>query len=132
MAENTRSRALRTFVDIVESGRPLTYIHSSEEQRVLALLRETIAAGFSEPVPLWIWSLTEGMRRDRDGKGENLDARAALDFIAATPGPALFVLKDFHEPMRDTPEIRRRVRDLYDLCLDHRKFVLVCSPVKAI
>ena len=34
--------------------------------------------------------------------------------------------------MRDSPEIRRRLRDLYELCLDTRKFVVIVSPVKLI
>src|SRR5213080_1411398 len=105
MSEATESRALRTLVDIVESGRPLAYIHSAEEQRVRALLRETARTCFSAAVPLWIWSLTEGMRRD-DGTGvEQLGPRAALDFVATYDGAALFLFEDFHEPMREAPAI---------------------------
>ena len=37
------SRAARTFRDIFESGRPLIYVRSTEEQRVLRVLRETAA-----------------------------------------------------------------------------------------
>ena len=132
MSEATESRALRTLVDIVESGRPLAYIHSAEEQRVRALLRETARTCFSAAVPLWIWSLTEGMRRD-DGTGvEQLGPRAALDFVATYDGAALFLFEDFHEPMREAPDIRRRLRDLYELCFDRGKFLLICSPVKFI
>src|SRR5436189_126911 len=132
MADETESRALRTLADIVESGRPLAYIHSAEEQRVMALLRDTAGACFSAPVPLWIWSLTEGMRRDDGSDGELLSPRAALDFVATYDGPALFLFKDFHEPLREAPDIRRRLRDLYELCLDRGKFVMICSPVKFI
>src|SRR2546428_859641 len=132
MSEATESRALRTLVVIVESGRPLAYIHSAEEQRVRALLRETARTCFSAAVPLWIWSLTEGMRRD-DGTGvEQLGPRAALDFVATYDGAALFLFEDFHEPMREAPDIRRRLRDLYELCFDRGKFLLICSPVKFI
>src|SRR2546427_6589759 len=97
MTEPTQSRALRTFTDIVESGRPLAYVRSAEEQRVMALLRETAARCFSSAVPVWTWSLTEGMRRDGDTGGELLGPRAALDFVATYDGRALFLLKDFHE-----------------------------------
>ena len=131
MADTTESRALRTLVDIVESGRPLAYIRSAEEQRVTTLLRE-IAGRFSSAVPLWTWSLTEGMRRDDGTGGELLGPRAALDFVATYDGPALFLFKDFHEPMREAPDIRRRLRDLYELCFDRGKFLMICSPVKFI
>ena len=132
MADTTESRALRTLVDIVESGRPLAYIRSAEEQRVTTLLRETAGRCFSSAVPLWTWSLTEGMRRDDGTGGELLGPRAALDFVATYDGRALFLFKDFHEPMREAPDIRRRLRDLYELCFDRGKFLMICSPVKFI
>jgi len=133
MAEQAESRALRTLREIVESGRPLVYVRSAEEQRVTALQREVASTLFSPPVPLHVWSLTRGMRRDgAKGEGEMLGPRAALDFIAAHDGRAVFLLNDFHEAMRDAPEIRRRLRDLAELCFAQGKLVVVVSPVKAI
>ena len=58
--------------------------------------------------------------------------RAVLDFIAAHQGSAIFHLKDFHEPMRESAEIRRRLRDIYESCRDQRKFVVITSPVRFI
>src|SRR5437867_3099745 len=80
----SESRSLKALRDIVESGRPLTYIRSAEEQRIAQLLRDAARSFFNPPIPVWTWSLTEGMRRD-DGTvtgDEPLNARAALDFIA--------------------------------------------------
>ena len=82
---------------------------------------------------IWTWTLTEGMRRDgRHAEEGTLSARGALDFIAAHREPAIFHLKDFHEPLRESPEIRRRLRDVYDSCLDQRKYVVISSPVRFI
>ncbi len=125
------SRALRALRDVVQSGRPLAYVRSPEEQRVSALLRDIAATSFPSPVPLWTWSLTEGFRRDGDKASKALAPRAALDFVASHDGPGVFLFKDFHEPMHD-PEIRRRLRDLYDACFDRGKFVWISSPVKFI
>jgi SpoVK/Ycf46/Vps4 family AAA+-type ATPase len=73
------------------------------------------------------------MRRDgQEAETSAHDPRAALDFIAAHKSAAIFHLKDFHEPLRDSPEIRRRFRDLYDCCRDQGKFVVVTSPVRSI
>jgi SpoVK/Ycf46/Vps4 family AAA+-type ATPase len=58
--------------------------------------------------------------------------RRALDFISAHDDAAIFHLKDFHEPLRESPEIRRRLRDIYASCRDQRKFVVISSPVRAI
>ena len=133
MAETTESNALRALREIVGSGRPLVYIRSPEEHRVSALVREIATAFFPSPVPLWTWSLTEGMRgTDGAADGQPLGARDALDFVVAHDGPAVFLLQDFHEPMRESAEIRRRLRDLYGACLDRGKFVFICSPVKVV
>jgi SpoVK/Ycf46/Vps4 family AAA+-type ATPase len=128
------SRAAKTIREIFESGRPLTYIRSSEEQRVARLLRE-VAQGLrgSSPMPVWEWSLTEGMRRDGSVAQSGTQApRAALDFIAAHTESAIFHLKDFHEPLRESPETRRRLRDVYDRCFGAGKFVVITSPVRFI
>jgi SpoVK/Ycf46/Vps4 family AAA+-type ATPase len=128
------SKSIKILRDVIDSGRPLIYIKSAEEQRIAQLLRDAAQRFFAAEVPVWTWSLTEGLRRrDAAGAGgEALTARAALDAIAAHEGPALFHLKDFHEPLRDAPDIRRRLRDLYEVCFDRGKFVIVSSPIQFI
>src|ERR1700682_4538657 len=105
----SESRAARTIREIFESGRPLTYIRSAEEQRVGRLLTDVgLALSGSTPVPVWKWSLTEGMRRDGVApEAGAASAREALEFIIAHKGAAIFHLKDFHEPLRESPDIRR-------------------------
>ncbi len=117
------SRAAKTFRDIFDSGRPLTWVRSSEEQRVGNVLR-----GLGGP--MWSWSLTEGLvRNGASAEPGTHSPRAVLDFIAAHNGPGIFHLKDFHEPLRESSEIRRRLRDVYEACLDRGKFVVITSPV---
>jgi len=126
----SESRAARSIWGAFQSGRPLTYIRTVEEQRVARVLREVALGLFASPVPVWTWSLTDGLRRDGQGAEAGTEApRQALDFIAAYDGAAIFHLKDFHEPLRQSPEVRRRLRDVYENCLDQRKFVVVTSPV---
>jgi AAA+ superfamily predicted ATPase len=132
-AAPVENRAARTIWEIFQSGRPLTYIRTAEEQRVGAILREIGQKRFASPVPLWTWSLTEGLRRSQDAPEAGTQTpREALDFIAAQHGPAIFHLKDFHEPLRDSAEVRRRLRDVYEGCPGHRKFVVITSPVRFI
>ncbi len=128
------SRAAKTVREIFESGRPLTYIRSSEEQRVARraagseLARCGVAAGLDlEPHR----GHASGWRSLRAAAGTDTP-RGLLDFIIAYHGPAIFHLKDFHEPLRESPEIRRRLRDVYESCLDQRKFVVITSPVRFI
>jgi SpoVK/Ycf46/Vps4 family AAA+-type ATPase len=135
------SRAASTFVEIFESGRPLVYVRSTEEGRVADLLRK--AGGqlrASKPLPVWTWSMTEGLTSDepqadahREATEDRIhDPRDALDFIASHGEPAIFHLKDFHEPLRDSAAARRRLRDLYGLCIDRKKFIVITSPSRDI
>ncbi|HTP88273.1 MAG TPA: AAA family ATPase [Bryobacteraceae bacterium] len=128
------SRASKMLREIFESGRPLTYIRSTEEQRIARVLREVAGRlGAKKPLSVWTWSLTEGLRCDGGALEDGADdPRAALDFIDEYAHPAIFHLKDFHEPLRDSAEIRRRLRDLYANALDKHKFIVVTSPVRAI
>jgi len=128
------SRALATFREIFEAGRPLSYVRSAEEQRIARLLLDAAERFFPQRVPVWTWSLTAGMRSDagKDGGKEAKTARGALDFIAAHTGAGIFHLKDFHEVMKESPEIRRRLRDLYEECFDKGKFVVISAPVRYI
>jgi len=128
----TESRAARSIREGFESGRPLTYVHTTEEQRVATALRDVSSGLDSTPLPIFTWSVTEGMRRaDADAAEPGAEsARGALDFIIARKGPAIFHLKDFHEPLRESAEIRRRLRDVYESCRDSRKFVVITSPVR--
>ena len=99
--------------------------------RVLREVGGNLSAGAA--VPVWSWTLTQGMQRD-DGSVEAgaQNPRQALDFIAAHKGAGIFHLKDFHEPLRESPEVRRRLRDIYESCLDRQKFVVITSPVRFI
>ncbi len=79
------SRAATLIREIFESGRPLTYVRSAEEQRIARVLAE-VAANLlaSGPVPVWTWSLTEGMRRgDEPVEPGTETPRGVLDHIIA-------------------------------------------------
>jgi AAA+ superfamily predicted ATPase len=128
------SRAARTLREIFESGRPLMYVRSAEEQRVGSVLREVGAAlRPSAPVPVWTWSLTEGLRKDCEAaEPRTTSPRAVLDRIAEHAGPAIFQLRDFHEPLQESADIRRRLRDVAEICLNGSKFVVISSPIRSI
>jgi SpoVK/Ycf46/Vps4 family AAA+-type ATPase len=122
----SESRAARTLREIYASGRPLAYVRSSEELRIGRLLT---ALG----LPVWTWSLTDGLHAAGESAVPGTtDARAALDFIIAHPQPAIFHLKDFHEPLRDSSSVRRRLRDVESACFDRQKFVVITSPVRSV
>lgn len=128
------SRAARILREVFESGRPLTYLRTSEEQRAGNVLREAaLRLSGADTVPVWTWSLTQGLHRDNaPAEAGTQDPQQALEFIAAHRQPAIFHLKDFHEPLRESAAVRRRLRDLYESCRGQGKFVVITSPVRAI
>jgi AAA+ superfamily predicted ATPase len=128
----SESRAYKSLKEMFQGGRPLIFVQTPEEGRVRMLLEEIAEKLFPGRMPVWSWSLTHGLV-SRDGQAvEHLGPKAVLDFIAAHSLPGIFQLKDFHQFMFDEPEVRRRLRDLYELCLDSGKFLVVTSPLRAL
>ncbi len=123
------NRSLIAIRNLLDAGRPLLYLQSPEEERVIRLLHE--AAG--PKIPVLTWSVTEGLRDgqravDRQPEGP----RGLLDLVISHPKPAIFLLKDFHEYLASSAEVRRRLRDVYHSCVRGGKFAVICSPVKVI
>lgn len=127
------SRAYLAIKEMFQGGRPLVFICSPEEGRVRLLLQDAARRLFPDRVPVWTWSLTHGLVSAEASSGaEKLRPQAVLDFIASHPGPGIFQLKDFHTFMSEDPGIRRRLRDLYESCLDSGKFIVITSPLRII
>jgi hypothetical protein len=128
------SRAAAELRGLFQSARPILFIRSSEERRVNDLLDKLAASVFPAPVPVWTWTLTQGLRRNdaAEAAGERLDPREVLEWIGAHGEKGIFQLRDFHVFMRDIPEVRRRLRDLYLELLDSGKFIVITSPVAEI
>lgn len=123
------SRALGRIKDLIDAGRPLIYVHSAEESRVQQLIQEAAERLFPHPVPVYTWTVTDGLRgADGAAVAATSEPRAALDHILSHHGAALFVLRDFHDALREG-DVRRRLRDLYASCLDSGKFIVIASPV---
>jgi SpoVK/Ycf46/Vps4 family AAA+-type ATPase len=123
---------------VFQAGRPLVFVRTTEEGRVHSLLLDAAERLFPDPPPVWTWSLTLGLQPAdgsapaEAGVAEKLDPSEVLEYIASHGKPGIFQLKDYHRFMGERVEIQRRLRDLYQLCLDSGKFVVVTSPLRAI
>lgn len=131
--DSSASPAYQAILEVFQGGRPLLFICAHEEGRVRSLLEEVARRLFPHGVPIWSWSVTRGLLAPNGTVcGEALGPQAVLDFIAAHREPGIFQLRDFHPFMRDEPSIRRRLRDLYELCMDSGKYVVISSPVRVL
>lgn len=133
MTAEAQSKGLAAIRSVLDAGRPLVYLQSAEEDRVLALLAQVAQQQDGGRSEFFVWSATEGLSRDgRACKPQPDGPRGILDFIVGHDKPALFLLKDYHEYMRDSAEVRRRLRDVYYACMNKGKYAIVCSPVRFI
>jgi SpoVK/Ycf46/Vps4 family AAA+-type ATPase len=116
---------------VFASGRPLAYIRTAEEDRVAALLADI---GPELNAPVWSWSITQGLRRLKEAAPEagTENPETLLDFISRHPHPAIFQLRDFHEPMNASAVVRRYLRDLHASSAGRNRFVVITSPLRQI
>ena len=126
------SRAAQAIRETFESGRPIAYVRAADEQRVAKILRDVAQAmPDSSPSAVWTWSLTEGMRRESGDATPLVRTRAPLSISSPhTTGPPSFTSRISTSRYANPAEVRRRLRDVYESCLDRRKFVVITSPVQ--
>lgn len=108
----------------VKSRYPIIYLVSSEENRAENLIREAARNTQKKYIS---WSITQGFSHKTGTGGKNA-ALDALSAIISHPGPALFVLKDFHVFLED----KIIVRKLRDTALELRhsyKTVFIISAI---
>ena len=131
MSEQPENRSLAAIRNVLDAGRALIYLQTSEEERAVELFRALPLPGSDQPPEVYVWSLTDGLQiGGRACKTQPQGPRGVLDFILSHRGRAVFLLRDFHECMRDSAEIRRRLRDLVQAGRESGKVTVICSPVR--
>jgi len=113
---------------LINSRSPIITVETSEEQRCLELI-SAVAQELS--VPLYIWSVTEGLGKAGGAALYNSDQpEQALANIATIQGDAIFLLKDFARYC-DNDRISRRLRDLADgFRTARRSIVLLAASIQ--
>lgn len=118
---------------ILRSRTPLVVIESKDERRMLELLQSITMARASEAyVPLFRWTITDGLQRldiALEPQSVNSEPTDVLKHIRAVSKPGVYVLLDFH-PFLDDPV---HIRLLKDICIRsqevHRQIVLISHEV---
>src|SRR5271154_1390812 len=105
------SRAMERIRKALLGGHPLLYVLSWEETRVERLAQHLAKTFYGAPCPYGVWSVVDGLVVDGVALPNTQDPLAALEAILAAPGKGFYLLKDF--PASGSPEIVRRLRDLY-------------------
>jgi SpoVK/Ycf46/Vps4 family AAA+-type ATPase len=116
MRHNKRgSKVLKDTHDlnlIIRSDIPIIRLETHEETRALQLLTQV---GIKCGVPVYSWSVTEGIQRFGFGSEPSSDCcepEEVLRHIKASRQPALFVLCDFHPYLAGAPKIVRLLKEI--------------------
>ncbi len=119
---------------ILRSRTPIVVIETRDEARILKMLQSiTIAGSVDEYLPLFRWTVTDGLQRidiALEPQTINSEPSDVLKHIRAVSKPAIYVLLDFH-PFLDDPV---NVRLIKDICIRYREIprqiVLISHDVK--
>ncbi|MBT8081746.1 MAG: AAA family ATPase [Gammaproteobacteria bacterium] len=106
---------------MLRSQTPLIVIESQDEQRMLRLLQSiTIARASEAYLPLFRWTITDGLQRldiSLEPQTMNSDPTDVLKHIRAVTKPGIYVLLDFHPFLEDPVHVRL----LKDICIRARE-----------
>lgn len=107
---------------------PLLLVQTSEEARLGRILKK-IAGDINRD--LLCWTYTEGLKNPAGepvgGQGTN-DPMRMLEEVKKYPSPAIIMLKDVHQYLKD-PRVNRKFRDVYHVLKSLKKTIVLCSPV---
>jgi len=100
---------------VLDSGTPLVVIETTDETRVLDLLKEiAVARPASTYRPLFRWSITDGLQRldlDLEPQRHNAQPEDVLGHIRAVAKAGVYALLDFH-PFLNEPINVRLLKDV--------------------
>ena len=121
-------------VDILIRARyPIIYIVSSEEQRVINLLKKQT----KKEKKIHVWSETRGFRNIEDyelvGNNGGGDPLEALQFVLENKENAIFILLDFHVFLNERAhEVVRLMREVSESLKKSKKSIVLISPILTI
>ena len=119
---------------ILRSRTPIVVIETQDEARILEMLKSiSIASASAEYVPLFRWTITDGLQRldiELEPQTLNSEPTDVLKHIRAVAKPGLYILLDFHPFLEDPVHVRL----LKDICIRYpkvaRQIVFISHTVK--
>jgi SpoVK/Ycf46/Vps4 family AAA+-type ATPase len=117
---------------ILRSGTPVIVLETEDEARILEMLLAMLSGTGGDYVPLFRWSVTDGLQRQDialEAQKINSEPTDVLKHIRAVARPGVYVLLDFH-PFLDDPV---HVRLLKDICIQQpgvrRQIVMISHKI---
>src|SRR5262249_16820496 len=127
METNGRPKPIDKIKRAIISQYPIIYLLTWEEDRAEKLIT-AIAKGFAQAVPIYTWTISEGLKDSKSVVPATTDPIKALDFIMKEGERGFYLLKDFHSFLSDNAALVRKLRDAYYLLKDKARFILILAP----
>ncbi|MEJ2508632.1 MAG: AAA family ATPase [Gammaproteobacteria bacterium] len=111
---------------LIRSRIPIIVIESTEERRVVRLLKSMEAA---TGLALYVWSVTEGLHRLEEGyspQRHNAKPQDVLGHIKSSGHAGIYALLDFH-PYLDDPVHVRLLKDIALVASETRQTIVLLS-----
>ncbi|MCA9666756.1 MAG: AAA family ATPase [Myxococcales bacterium] len=102
-------------------------VHTHEEERLERILGALAQRLFTKPVPLYLWSVTEGLHDGGEPAAGSDDPLVALDVVISHAKPGLYLFRDLHR-FYDDARVVRRLRDVHRALRGAYKTIFISTP----
>lgn len=128
------------LINYIRAGFPVLYLHTSEEMRAMREIQRAVRvlAANGKARDLYFWSHTDGLIDEAKATNNDLSRDAqyehpmeALDAIRKEADDRVYIFRDLH-PFFVEPRVVRYVRDIANEFKQHRKTLIILSPVNNI
>ena len=94
----SNSTFAQDFSNLVNAGFPYIYIPSYEEERITSTVEAAVSNPdlIKTPRKLYTWTQTDGLICEGNGFRDTEAPLKAIEIIAKTNEPAVYLMKDFH------------------------------------
>jgi hypothetical protein len=106
---------------------PIIYMLTWEEDRAEGMVLN-IAKSFSQVVPTYSWTISEGLRDSKSTIPGTADPIKALEYIMREGERGFYLLKDFERSLENNPMLVRKLRDAYYQLKDKARFIMIVAP----
>ncbi|MCP5108479.1 MAG: AAA family ATPase [bacterium] len=120
------NKSLAFVKNSVSVGQPLIQIISFEEKRVESHLK-TLAEQLKRPNILY-WDINNGLVKDNQIIQDTKDPLKALSYVLKANLPGFFIFKDMGSYIKESPELVRKLRDVYRKFKNTKSTVFLLSP----
>ncbi len=120
------SKTLSLIKDSVSVGQPLIQLITYEEKRVEGHLIQL--AGQLKRPNMFFWDINNGLKKDNQAVENTKDPILAMDYLMKANLPGFFIFRDLNVYIKESPEIVRKLREIYRVFKNTKSTLFILSP----